>query len=107
MKKVILAGYIDNYDYVHDITDRDAEHAVHTIVAKLTDKLSSKYKNVSIDADDVRWSSSRLCADFYIYNKNKQVDSGTFEFTRYSDYEDEDEFQQHLNECIDKFVAYF
>ena len=48
-----------------------------------------------------------LLIAIYIYNKDKQVDSGTFEFTRYSDYEDEDEFQQHLNRCIDEFVDYF
>lgn len=79
------------------------------VMPKLRDAINAKYgrryKNLSIDFDDDRWSSGRIKLVVMPYNNGKLLSTGEFDFLAYNEYYDEDDFKQHVDRVIREFVS--
>lgn len=85
------------------------DEIVEGIIRKLHDaivaKFEKKYSRFDMDIDDIRYRPGRMECDVNIYNKEKRIGEYEFRFLPYSEYDDEQDFIDHVDETISEFVA--
>lgn len=108
MKRYIKADssfWEQNQEFVPNIDfDFVEDTVIPELKSKLTDRFGKRYKNISIDLDDIRCNSSRVVMDVAVYNKDVLKTSGEFNFLAYTEYWDELDFKSHLSQKISEFV---
>lgn len=107
MKRYVNSSEDVEYSYIPESFESDedsVDEILNQLHEEITKKFGKKYKNLSVDIDDVRWKPTRLIADVFVYNNDVLKAKGEFDFMAYSEYEDISDYYSHVSRTISKFV---
>lgn len=96
---------VDEDEFVPEAFD---DAFVNTVVKQLKrliyDRYKRRFKNISIDADDIAWRGTSMQVLITLWNGDKHIVDSYFKFHAHDDYWEESDFEEHLNRSMIDFV---
>ena len=105
MKRYIKSNNLIDEEFIPEINTEYGNEIVDTVVDEVTDCIRSRYRNASVESNDVVIKSNQIHAVIVIWNKNTELRRMPFDFKAYDEYFDEKDYFSHINRTIRKFVS--
>lgn len=83
---------------------RSANELADDVHDAIYQKYGKRFKKISVDIDDIKFDDDYVKFYVDVYNDDKLKFEGEFEFSPYSDYWDQTDYEQHKKSTIARFV---